>query len=126
MVTHRPVLSLTALLSLLGVTFFYLIIFCQGKGQRKIIPNNSRTLAKKAALRKKKKEEAKKTAKSKAGSGLRNRQGRRDDTGIDSEELSQSDVRTGTGTGTETGTQSEGEPDSQAELSSGEEAKKNK
>ena len=51
-------------------------------------------------------------------------QGRRDDTGIDSEELSQSDVRTGTGT--ETGTQSEGEPDSQIELSNGEETKKDK
>jgi hypothetical protein len=53
---------------------------------------------------------------------LRNRQGKRDDTGIDSEELSQSDIRTGS----ETGTQSEGEPDSQVELSSGEEAKKDK
>ena len=129
MATHRPLLSLAALLSLLGVTFFYLIVFCQKRGQRKIIPNNSRTLAKKAALRKKKKEEAKKTAlssKSKDGSGLRNRQGRKDDTGIDSEEMSQSDIRTGTGSGTETGTQSEGEPDLQAELSSGEEAKKEK
>ena len=125
MITHHPVLSLTALLSLLGVTFFYLIVLCQKKGERKIIPNNSRTLAKKAALRKKKKEEAKKAAKkSKDGTTLRNRQGRRDDTGIDSEELSQSDVRTGTGTGSETGTQSEGEPDSQVELSSGEETKK--
>ena len=127
MVTHRPVLSLTAVLSLLGVTFFYLIVLCQKKGEHNTIPNNSRTLAKKAALRKKKKEEAaKKTGKSKDGSSLRNRQGRRDDTGIDSEELSQSDVRTGTGTGSDTWTQSEGEPDSQAELSSGEEAKKDK
>ena len=55
---------------------------------------------------------------------MRNRKGRRDDTGIDSEELSQSDVRTGTGS--ETVTQSEGEPDSQAELSNVEEAKKDK
>ena len=57
---------------------------------------------------------------------MRNRQGRRDDTGINTEELSQSDVRSGTGAGTETGTQSEGEPDSQVELSSGEEIKKDK
>ena len=126
MVTHRPVLSLATLLSLLGVIFFYLIVFCQKRGQLKIVTNNSRAIAKKAALRKKKKEEAKKLAKSKDGSGLRNRKGRRDDTGIDSEELSQSDVRTGTGTGSETVTQSEGEPDSQAELSNVEEAKKDK
>jgi hypothetical protein len=46
---------------------------------------------------------------------------RRRDTGIDSEELSQSNVRIGTGS--ETGTQSEEEPDSQ---SSGEEAKNDK
>ena len=124
MVTHRPVLSLATLLSLLGVIFFYLIVFCQKRGQLKITTNNSRAIAKKAALRKKKKEEAKKLAKSKDGSGLRNRKGRRDDTGIDSEELSQSDVRTGTGS--ETVTQSEGEPDSQAELSNVEEAKKDK
>ena len=68
--------------------------------------------------------------KSKKGSGLKNRRGRslraQDDTGIDSEELSQSDVRAGIGTRSETGTQSEGEADSQAELSSGEEAKKEK
>jgi hypothetical protein len=90
MVTHRPVLSLAALLSLFGV---YLVVLCRKKGERKIVPNNSRTLVKKAALRKKKKEEAaKKAAKSKDGSSLRNRQGRRDDTGIDSEEMSQSDV----------------------------------
>ena len=103
------------------------VVFCQKKGQRKIIPNNSRTLAKKAALRKKKKEEVQKTVvslKLKDSSSLRNRRGRRDDTGIDSEEQSQSDVRTGTGSGTETGTQSEGEPDSQVELSSREETKK--
>ena len=55
---------------------------------------------------------------------MRSRQGRRADTGIDSEELSQSDIRTGTRTGTETGTQSEGELDSQVELSNGEETKK--
>ena len=86
-----------------GVIF---IVLCQKKGERRIIPNNSRTLAKKAALRKKKKEEAKKAAKKfKDGTSLRNRQGRRDDTGIDTEEISQSDVRTGTGS--ETGTQSE-------------------
>ena len=124
MVTHRPVLSLATLLSLLGVIFFYLIVFCQKRGQLKIGTNNSRAIAKKAALRKKKKEEAKKLAKSKDGSGLRNRKGRRDDTGIESEELSQSDVRTGTGS--ETVTQSEGEPDSQAELSNVEEVKKDK
>ena len=124
MVTHRPVLSLATLLSLLGVIFFYLIVFCQKRGQLKITTTNSRAIAKKAALRKKKKEEAKKLAKSKDGSGLRNRKGRRDDTGIESEELSQSDVRTGTGS--ETVTQSEGEPDSQAELSNVEEAKKDK
>ena len=41
---------------------------------------------------------------------------------LKSEELSQSDVRTGTGS--ETVTQSEWEPDSQAELSNVEEAKK--
>jgi hypothetical protein len=57
---------------------------------------------------------AKKPAKSKDGSTLRNSQGRRDDTGIDNDELSQSDIRTGTGS--ETGTQSEGDPDSQALL----------
>ena len=75
------------------------------------------------ALRKKKKEEAKKAAKkSKDGTSLRSRQGRRGDTGIDSEELSQSDVRTGI----ETGIQSEGEPDSQIKLSSGEETKEDK
>ena len=108
MITHRPMLSLAALLSLLGVTFFYLIVLCQKKGERRIIPNNSRTLAKKAALRKKKQEEAKKAAKkSKDGTSLRSRQGRRDDTGIDTEELSQSDISCRTGTGSETGTQSE-------------------
>ena len=112
-------LSLATVLSLLGVTLFYLIVFCQRKKQPKIVPNASRTLAKKAALRKKKKE-AKTTASSSKSkdSSLRNR-GRRDDTGIDSDELSQSDVRTGTGSGT--GTQSEVESDSQIELSSGEE-----
>ena len=87
---------------------------------------NLRAIDKKAALRKKKKEEAKKLAKSKDGSGLRNRKGRRDDTGIDSEELSQSNVRTGTGTGSETVILLEGESDSQAELSTAEEAKKDK
>ena len=118
-------LSLATVLSLLGVTLFYLIIFCQRKKQPKVVPNASRTLAKKVALRKKKKDEAKKIASSSKSkdSSLRNR-GRRDDTGIDSDELSQSDVRTGTGSGT--GTQSEGEFDSQVELSSREETKKEK
>ena len=128
MATHRPVLSLAAVLSLLGVFLFYLIIFCHNKGQPKVIPKTSRALAKKAAL-KKKKEEARKEAVASSKDGSRKetalrKRNRRDDTGIDSEDMSQSDVRTGTGSGT--GTQSEAETESQVELSGTEETKKTK
>ena len=121
MVTHRPVLSLATVVSLLGASMFYLIIFCQKK-QPKIVPKSTRTQAKRAAL-KKKKEEAKRASEEQKDSDLR-RRNKRDDTGIDTEEWSQSDARTGTGSGT--GTQTEGDSDSQVELSNVVETKKTK
>lgn len=123
MVTHRPVLSAAAILSLLGVSLFYLIVFCQKKLQKNV-PKSSRALAKKAALKRRREEARKETTGGGKGSSMRKRN-RRDDTGIESDEMSQSDVRTGTGSGT--GTQSEGEFDSsQVELSDREETKKEK
>ena len=119
MVTHRPVLSLATALSLLGASLFYLIICCQSKQPK--AQKSTRTRAKKALL-KRKKEEAKKASSEEQKDTVLRKRNKQDDTGIDSEEWSQSDVRTGTESGTVT--QSEGDSDSQVELSNVKETKK--